>query len=140
MSGMRRASGAMFGLAYGDSLGRPTEFLGMEEIRERFGARGPAELDGDPALVTDDTQMTIAVGLALLDALDSPPLTPELVTPLWRRRFVDWLNSPDNNRAPGSTCLRACHGLAAGQPWVRATVAESKGCGANMRVAPVGLA
>jgi ADP-ribosylglycohydrolase len=58
---------------------------------------------------------------------------------MWRRRFVDWLNSPDNNRAPGNTCLRACRDLEAGRPWVEATVAGSKGCGANMRVAPVGL-
>ncbi|MFB4309149.1 ADP-ribosylglycohydrolase family protein [Actinomadura sp. GTD37] len=137
---MRRASGAMFGLAYGDSLGAPTEFLTMEQINRRFGEHGPAQPDGDPALVTDDTQMAIAVGLALLDALANPPFTPGLVAPMWRRRFVDWLNSPDNNRAPGNTCLRACRSLEAGKPWVQATVADSKGCGANMRVAPVGLA
>jgi ADP-ribosylglycohydrolase len=130
----------MFGLAYGDSLGAPTEFLTMKQIRRRFGEDGPAGLDGDPARVTDDTQMAIAVGLALLDALENPPFTPDLVTPMWRRRFIDWLNSPDNNRAPGNTCLRACRGLAAEKPWVDATVAGSKGCGANMRVAPVGLA
>ncbi|MBB4774382.1 ADP-ribosylglycohydrolase family protein, partial [Actinomadura welshii] len=137
---MRRASGTMFGLAYGDALGAPTEFLTMKQIARRFGERGPADLDGDPALVTDDTQMAIAVGLALLDALENPPFTPDLITPMWRRRFVDWLDSPENNRAPGNTCLKACRGLAAGKPWVEATVAGSKGCGANMRVAPVGLA
>ncbi|MFD0904260.1 ADP-ribosylglycohydrolase family protein [Actinomadura sediminis] len=139
MSG-RRASGAMFGLAYGDSLGAPTEFLTMRQIHRRFGPDGPEGLDGDPALVTDDTQMAIAVGLGLLDALANPPFTPELVTPMWRRRFVDWLRSPDNDRAPGNTCLRACEGLEAHKPWVEATVTGSKGCGANMRVAPVGLA
>ncbi|MEU4824603.1 ADP-ribosylglycohydrolase family protein [Actinomadura sp. NPDC023710] len=137
---MRRASGAMFGLAYGDALGAPTEFLTMEQIHRRFGEHGPTQPDGDPALVTDDTQMAIAVGLGLLDALENPPFTPDLITPMWRRRFVDWLNSPDNNRAPGNTCLRACRNLAAGESWVEATVAGSKGCGANMRVAPVGLA
>ncbi|WP_235037302.1 ADP-ribosylglycohydrolase family protein [Actinomadura sp. K4S16] len=137
---MRRASGAMFGLAYGDSLGAPTEFLDMKQIHRRFGDHGPTQLNGDPALVTDDTQMAIAVGLGLLDALANPPFAPDLVTPMWRRRFVDWLNSPDNNRAPGNTCLIACRGLAAGKPWVEATVTGSKGCGANMRVAPVGLA
>ncbi|MFD0684677.1 ADP-ribosylglycohydrolase family protein [Actinomadura fibrosa] len=140
MDANRRASGAMFGLAYGDALGAATEFLSMKQIRRRFGDDGPAELDGSPALVTDDTQMAIAVGLALLDALANPPFTPELVTPMWRRRFVDWLNSPDNTRAPGQTCIRACRGLEAGKPWVKATQAGSKGCGANMRVAPVGLA
>ncbi|MFB9299330.1 ADP-ribosylglycohydrolase family protein [Kibdelosporangium philippinense] len=39
----------------------------------------------------------------------------------------------------GMTCLRACGGLAEGEPWVDATITGSKGCGANMRVTPVGL-
>lgn len=49
---MRRASGAMFGLAYGDSLGAPTEFLTTKQIHRRFGDHGPTQLNGDPALVT----------------------------------------------------------------------------------------
>ncbi|MFF5263029.1 ADP-ribosylglycohydrolase family protein [Actinomadura viridis] len=134
-----RASGSMFGLAYGDALGAPTEFLDMRRIRQRYGDDGPRELTGNPALVTDDTQMGIAVALGLLDALETPPFTPGLITPLWRRRFVDWLVSPDNNRAPGGTCIRACRGLSDGRPWLEATQHDSKGCGANMRVTPVGL-
>ena len=130
----------MFGLAYGDALGAPTEFLDMRRIRERYGDDGPRDLTGTPARVTDDTQMGIAVALGLLDALADPPFTPELVTPMWRRRFVDWLVSPDNTRAPGGTCLRACRGLQAGRHWLEATQHFSKGCGANMRVTPVGLA
>ena len=130
------ASGCLFGLAYGDALGKPTEFLTVAEIRRRYGPRGPRELEGDPALVTDDTQMTLAVGKALLDA--SMP-TAEVLEPLLRERFLEWAASPDNNRAPGMTCLRACGELSLGRPWTMATVAGSKGCGANMRVAPVGL-
>ncbi len=84
--------------------------------------------------------MAIAVGLALLDALANPPFTPDLIIPMWRRHFIDWLNSPDNNRAPGNTCLRACRNLQAGQPWVKATVAGSKGagptCGSRRSVSP----
>jgi ADP-ribosylglycohydrolase len=126
----------LFGLAYGDALGKPTEFMTVAEIRERYGPAGPRELSGDPALVTDDTQMTLAVGRALLAA--SAP-TPEVLEPLFRAEFVAWASSPDNNRAPGMTCLRACGDLSRGLPWTQATVAGSKGCGANMRVAPVGL-
>jgi ADP-ribosylglycohydrolase len=131
-----RATGSLFGLAYGDALGRPTEFLSVAEIHRRYGPTGPRELTGDPALVTDDTQMALAVGWALRDA---PALTPEGVEPLLRERFVAWSVSPDNNRAPGMTCLRACAELARGVRWQAATVASSKGCGANMRVTPVGL-
>lgn len=137
-----RASGCMFGLAYGDALGAPTEFLGMAEIVGRYGPGGPRDLTGDPALVTDDTQMTLAVARALREVTAGPgggPPTPARVEPALRAQFVRWWSSPDNDRAPGATCLRACERLASGMPWRRATVEGSKGCGANMRVAPVGL-
>ncbi|MFG2166784.1 ADP-ribosylglycohydrolase family protein [Micromonospora chersina] len=135
-SAPRRAAGSLFGLAYGDALGKPTEFLTVAEIVRRYGPAGPRELTGDPALVTDDTQMALAVAWALHDA---PAFTAEAVEPLLRRRFLDWAVSPDNNRAPGMTCLRACAELDRGTRWQDATVAGSKGCGANMRVTPVGL-
>ncbi|MCP3782747.1 ADP-ribosylglycohydrolase family protein [Micromonospora sp. A3M-1-15] len=135
-SAPRRAAGSLFGLAYGDALGKPTEFLTVAEIVRRYGPAGPRELTGDPALVTDDTQMALAVAWALHDA---PAYTAEAVEPLLRRRFLDWAVSPDNNRAPGMTCLRACAELDRGTRWQDATVAGSKGCGANMRVTPVGL-
>jgi ADP-ribosylglycohydrolase len=131
-----RASGSLFGLAYGDALGKPTEFLPVAEIVARYGPTGPRHLEGDPALVTDDTQMGLAVAWALHEA---PTPTPATLEPLLRQRFLDWAHSPDNNRAPGMTCLRACGELARGGPWQGATVAGSKGCGANMRVTPVGL-
>ncbi|WP_422752965.1 ADP-ribosylglycohydrolase family protein [Micromonospora sp. WMMD708] len=135
-SPLRRASGSLFGLAYGDALGKPTEFLSVTEIHRRYGPAGPRELVGDPVLVTDDTQMALAVAWALHDA---PEHTAGAVEPLLRRRFLDWAASPDNNRAPGMTCLRACGELGRGLRWQQATVVDSKGCGANMRVTPVGL-
>ncbi|MEU1679152.1 ADP-ribosylglycohydrolase family protein [Micromonospora zamorensis] len=131
-----RASGSLFGLAYGDALGKPTEFLTVAEIQHRYGPTGPRELSGEPALVTDDTQMALAVGWALHEA---PSLAPEAVEPLLRQRFLAWAVSPDNNRAPGMTCVRACAELTRGVRWQDATVIGSKGCGANMRVTPVGL-
>lgn len=132
-----KAAGALFGLAYGDHLGKATEFLTFDAIVARYGTRGPRQLTGQPALVTDDTQMALAVGWALRTA---PALTPAALAPLLRERFVQWAHETDAGRAPGNTCLRACAGLAEpGRRWQEATVADSKGCGANMRVAPVGL-
>jgi ADP-ribosylglycohydrolase len=128
-----RASGALLGLAFGDALGAPTEFMTVAEIEQRYGVGGPQELEGDPALVTDDTQMTLAVARAL------GQVRREGVADALRDHFVRWWESPDNNRAPGMTCLQACEKLAAGLPWREATGASSKGCGANMRVVPVGL-
>ena len=125
-----------FGLAFGDALGKPTEFMTVAEIHARYGQGGPRALDGDPALVTDDTQMTLAVAWALADA---PRPDPQVLADLLRQRFLAWAISPENNRAPGNTCLRACAELSRGVIWQRASVSGSKGCGANMRVAPVGL-
>jgi ADP-ribosylglycohydrolase len=129
-------AGSLYGLAYGDALGKPTEFQDYATIVATYGPGGPRELTGWPALVTDDTQMALAVGESLLAA---PSITPEALEPVLRQAFLDWAASPDNNRAPGMTCLRACAALSDGRPWQRATEAGSKGCGANMRVTPVGL-
>lgn len=134
----RRASAVLFGLALGDALGAKTEFMkSVEEILRLFPPAGPQEPEGNPALVTDDTQMALAVGEALLEAA-RPYSAASLEGPL-RQAFIAWNNSPDNNRAPGITCMRACENLERHLPWYEATVATSKGCGANMRVAPVGL-
>jgi ADP-ribosylglycohydrolase len=126
--------GSLFGLAYGDALGAPTEFLTVQAIQERYGPDGPADIG--TGRVTDDTQMALAVGHALREA---PALTPDVLEPLLRKHFVAWAMSPDNNRAPGRTCLTACADLAEGLPWTQATVPGSKGCGANMRTTPVGF-
>jgi ADP-ribosylglycohydrolase len=37
------ASGCLFGLAFGDALGKPTEFMTVAEIRGRYGPGGPRE-------------------------------------------------------------------------------------------------
>jgi ADP-ribosylglycohydrolase len=133
---MRSASGSIFGLAYGDSLGKPTEFQDYPAIVAEYGPGGPRELTGHPALVTDDTQMMLAVGEGILAA---GSFTPEALEAAWRTAFQSWAISPDNNRAPGMTCLRACANLSDGRPWQLATQRDSKGCGANMRVTPLGL-
>jgi ADP-ribosylglycohydrolase len=133
-------AGSLYGLAYGDALGGPTEFRTVAEIEAVFGPDGPRELPREAgtgiARVTDDTQMALAVA----DALTVPSvLTADAFEPPLRGRFLAWAASPDNNRAPGMTCLRACAALAEGGPWRDATIVGSKGCGANMRVTPVAL-
>jgi ADP-ribosylglycohydrolase len=126
-------------MALGDAMGAPTEFLTVDEIVKRWPPAGPTDMTGNPIRVTDDTQMALAVGEALIEANSSGPLTPQSLEISLRKHFVEWLNSPDNNRAPGMTCLAACENLETGMPWQEATRDGSKGCGANMRVSPVGL-
>jgi ADP-ribosylglycohydrolase len=135
----RPATGALIGLALGDALGFPTEFNDVPAIFAKSGPWRDMALP-EPAFVSDDTQMTLALGRGLHTALDRAPLAPRGMEPPVREEFVAWYGSPENNRAPGNTCLTACGLLAdPGLPWQQASRIRSKGCGATMRVAPVGL-
>ena len=147
--------GAIVGLAIGDALGYPAEFRSREAIVDSFGPQGLVDFVGvsdprwpqrpyivgkphPPGTYTDDTQMSVAVAEGLLHAgLDAD------VDTLMRaiaRAFVIWADSPDNDRAPGGTCMTGCARLATGVPWYEAGVADSKGCGSAMRVTAIGLA
>jgi hypothetical protein len=95
---VEKASGSLFGLAYGDALGKPTEFQDYETIVASVRPAGPRELTGDPALVTDDTQMMLAVGEALVAA---GPLTPAASSRCCGRR------SSTGRSAPTTTARRA---------------------------------
>ncbi|MFE0539089.1 ADP-ribosylglycohydrolase family protein [Streptomyces nigra] len=135
----RAATGSLLGLALGDALGFPTEFNDVPSILAKCGPWREMALP-KPAIVTDDTQMTLALGKGLRTAMDRGPLGPERLERPVREEFVDWYRSPENNRAPGRTCLVACDLLEdERRPWQDASRIGSKGCGANMRVAPLGL-
>ncbi|MFD5427115.1 ADP-ribosylglycohydrolase family protein [Streptomyces sp. NPDC127084] len=132
------ATGTLIGLALGDALGFPTEFSDVPSILAKCGPWREMALP-KPAIVTDDTQMTLALARGIRTAMDRGPLDPLRMTRPVREEFVDWYHSPENNRAPGRTCLVACQKLDSDRPWQDASQIGSKGCGANMRVAPVGL-
>ncbi|WP_031486232.1 ADP-ribosylglycohydrolase family protein [Streptomyces bicolor] len=135
----RAATGSLLGLALGDALGFPTEFNDVPSILAKCGPWREMELP-TPAIVTDDTQMTLALGKGLRTAMDRGVLGPKRLERPVREEFVDWYQSPENNRAPGRTCLVACNLLKdERRPWQDAGQINSKGCGANMRVAPIGL-
>ncbi|MEU3936065.1 ADP-ribosylglycohydrolase family protein [Streptomyces sp. NPDC029044] len=132
------ATGALTGLALGDALGFPTEFNDVPSILAKCGPWRQMRLPA-PAIVTDDTQMTLALGRGIRTAMDRGVLGPQGMSEAVRQEFIAWNRSPENNRAPGNTCLRACALLEQDRPWQDASQIESKGCGANMRVAPLGL-
>ncbi|MGG7614051.1 ADP-ribosylglycohydrolase family protein, partial [Streptomyces sp. ZG43] len=135
----RPATGALLGLALGDALGFPTEFNDVPAILAKCGPWREMALPR-PAYITDDTQMTLSVARALRDTLHGGPLDATRLEGPLRAEFTAWYRSPDNNRAPGRTCLTACAALERpGLAWADASQTGSKGCGANMRVAPVGL-
>lgn len=130
--------GCMLGLAIGDSLGYPVEFHRSREAILAF-TEGKGVLDlPDPAIYTDDTQMTICVAEALLDGGEELEVFMKSLS----KRFIDWLKTQDNpamRRAPGNTCIQACVKLMAGMDWEHSGIPSSLGCGSAMRSAPIGL-
>ncbi|MEU3077124.1 ADP-ribosylglycohydrolase family protein [Streptomyces laurentii] len=137
----RAAEGTLIGLALGDALGFPTEFIDVPRIIAYYGPwreLKPRVTEGI-ARITDDTQMTLAFARGIRAAMTDGGLLPERLAETVREEYVDWYRSPDNNRAPGNTCLTACGLLMTHRPWQDASQIGSKGCGANMRVAPIGL-
>lgn len=131
---MNTAQAVLFGLALGDALGWPTEFASLEAIKSRYGPQGIQDVP-DPALYTDDTQMTLALTEGILDVGLEAEVDPMMSA--ISRHFVEWQRTAPS-RAPGNTCMKAVHRLADGVQWREAGVVSSKGCGSAMRVATIG--
>jgi len=131
-----RVSGMMVGMAVGDALGYRDEFLHPQSLLEKYGLLGVCDPQGvnrkGEFLYTDDTQMAVALAEGLLETKDYTNYTGVV------KKFVEWLHSPDNNRAPGNACMRGCQQLNMGQVWYKAGDLNSKGAGSVMRVFPVG--
>ena len=82
--------GALYGVAVGDALGGPLEFMSAEQIQKKHGRVtemiGGGWLDLEPGETTDDTAMTLCVAYGILEK----PLNP---TQAIGTRFIDWYNS-----------------------------------------------
>lgn len=134
---LQKVRGLILGLALGDALGWPVEFLEWRHIAQEYGPAGIQE-PPDPAVFADDTQMTAALAEGLLEVQPEADLDTTMASVA--RRFIDWSHDPRTPlTAPGGTCLQGVRALELGRPWRTAGVAESKGCGACMRVAPVAV-
>lgn len=140
MPAVEQYIGCLVGLAVGDALGYPVEGMSLRQIREKYGPAGLGDFasrHGHPSgSYSDDTQLTLAVAQALLEAGERP--ADELMEAM-ARAFVDWYQSPEMARGPGLSTMAACANLARGVPWHASGLADAKGCGAPMRVAPIAL-
>lgn len=137
-----RYAGVLLGLACGDALGGPVEFLTRHDIVARFpdGVRefiGGGWLDLDPGEVTDDTQQT----LILADALTAEGLDLDR----FAAGLIAWMRSDPKDI--GNTTRVSLTALANGTPPLEAGLAAvrergnegSAANGAVMRCAPVAL-
>lgn len=136
--------GSLFGLAIGDALGAPVEFISMKSIKEQYGEEGITDLHEWSGFragsYTDDTQMALATAKGSIgyyrggDKIESTPAS------IVHEYYLEWLESqkdPFNFRAPGNTCLKSLMSGRMGTIEVR--INNSKGCGGVMRTAPAGL-
>lgn len=161
-----RILGCILGGAVGDAFGYAVEFDRLPAIRRKHGPGGlrkPVLQDGK-LVVSDDTQMTLFTleAMYLAQAVDQDAAGPGLRQPFMdecREACLRWgdtqgarvppfrqggprarlLYSPvmRQRRAPGMTCLAAVGAGATGA--VDRPINDSKGCGAVMRTAPIGL-
>lgn len=102
-----KIAGALYGVAVGDALGGPLEFMTEEQIAQQHGLVtemiGGGWLDLRPGETTDDTAMTMAVAEGIIAAPSNP-------VPSIGARFIRWANSGPKDI--GGTC-RASIGRAA---------------------------
>ena len=165
----KRYLGCLLGGAVGDALGAPIEFLGLGQIRQRFGAGGLREYApayGRLGAVTDDTQMSLFTAEGLLRLVRGDDTEGGSFERVMHRAYERWLYTQleGRNEVPwdpevGPTSesgwlLRQPflhHSRAPGTTCLAALqdrwrigrpdtpLNNSKGCGAVMRSGPVGL-
>lgn len=96
---LSRYEGALLGVAVGDALGAPLEFMQAEDIKKKYGTvrdmLSGGWLNVIPGEVTDDTQMTIAVAEGIKANPDNPYCEIG-------KRFIDWYDT--NPKDIGNTC------------------------------------
>ena len=129
-----RYDNSLIGLAAGDAWGFQVEFRKYDDMPTY-----PVPAPAGEWMISDDTQMTLALHDALVEVTDFgdiPAVTDSIV-----RHFIKWELDPDNFRAPGMTCMGSLANLRGGANWHDAGGArKSAGCGAVMRLVPAAFA
>jgi ADP-ribosyl-[dinitrogen reductase] hydrolase len=130
----KRAKAAYLGLAIGDALGATTEFMTPSEIKAKYKRHrkiiGGGWLYLKPGQVTDDTEMSLALGKALL-------LAGQWDLGGIADNFLAWMKSKPIDI--GATCRRGIRDyMLKGQLEVPYNEWDA-GNGAAMRMAPVAL-
>jgi len=135
-----RFSGTLVGFAVGDALGMPTQFLTRDQIRRYYGKSISTFLKAHPGHAsdflpqgsyTDDTQMMLAIAECLIECRKPDPARQA-------DALVSWYLNTAPHRTPMRANMRACKHLAAGKAWTKSGVFSS-GCGAAVRMPPLGL-
>jgi ADP-ribosyl-[dinitrogen reductase] hydrolase len=143
MNNTDRARGVLLGLACGDALGRPVEFMDADQIQRRNGMvttmLGNGTHRQPKGTITDDTEMALCIARSLVDR---GQFDPEDIA----ARFVDWYESGPFDI--GLMTRDALGQIQSGSTWDEAGKAvwegraegQNAGNGSLMRCAPLGIA
>ena len=98
-----KVRGALYGVAIGDALGGPLEFMNATQIEQKYGGRvmdmvGGGWMSLTPGETTDDTDMTLAVCEGIMESPSAP------IEPIGRR-FIKWVDTQPKD--VGMTCARS---------------------------------
>lgn len=134
-----RVAGCLVGLAIGDALGAPLEFVGRHEVRKRF-PQGLREMIASnlwgKGEYTDDTQMALLIAESLLENKD-------FVASDIAKRFQKWGRTAkdvgDQTRAVVNMARYLDDPEGCASQYYKCYPGSSAGNGALMRCAPVAL-
>lgn len=136
----------LLGIAYGDSLGMPTENLTPNQIKEIFGSvkellpslknapkNGMVAKHLTAGQVTDDTENSIFVTKMLIDTQG------KVNENIFVKYLIDWLdNDPHSKEVTGPSTFAAVNAIKTGVPIKEAGLLGTTN-GAAMRIAPIGM-
>jgi len=129
-----RARAAFVGMAVGDALGATVEFLTTQEIQAKYGVFqniiGGGWLRLKPGQVTDDTEMALCIGRAIVEYQG---WSREMVA----RNFATWLKSRPVDC--GDTCRKGIRSYMLNGTLESPPNEWDAGNGAAMRMLPVAL-
>ncbi len=136
VSTLEKFKGTLVGCAVGDALGAPVEGMTPEAIAEMHGrVTGFIDARFGAGRITDDTQMTVLLAQTIVE-IGKFDLEQAGI------KFGRWIAASDAGvkeaRGVGMACGVACRRLNEGADPLTSGV-DSAGCGAAMRVSPVGL-
>lgn len=131
-----RSIGALMGLAIGDALGAPIQFMRRDTYEHVFGYTAGGTYQLDPGYWTDDTSMALCLAETLIEKNRYDPID-------FGDRLVRWVDEGYNSSLPkcfdiGQTTLRAIGAYRRfGHEECGVTGEWAGGNGSIMRLAPV---
>ena len=133
---LNRLKGCMLGLAIGDAMGAPVEFMKRGTFEPVTGYRSGGKFRLNAGEWTDDTAMALCLAQSLIDCKGFDPIDQ-------LNKYLEWLDSgymscTGKMVGLGKTCWRSLvRYRRTGQPYTDIKHEKFSGNGSLMRLAPI---